>query len=292
MQDAEDRIQFVDTPGAGLRRLDVATRLAEAQVYLHGAHVTRFQPRGQHPVLFVSKQSAFMPGHPIRGGVPICFPWFGARADEGPGPMHGFARLTEWQLAESRVDDEGTAHLSFQLAVDAAARALWPADAAVRYDVQIGSALRLALSVTNRSAEPIRFEEALHTYLAVSDVRQVSIEGLAGARYQDRLFPDQECTQGAEPIVIRAETDRIYAPTRATCIVHDPGWNRRLVVEKSGSDATVLWNPWIAKAKAMADFGDDEWPAMLCVETCNVRAHAVTLPPGQSHTLAAVIRVE
>lgn len=289
MQNTTDHILIPDTPGA-LRRLDVATRLAEAQVYLQGAHVTRFQPRGQRPALFVSERSAFMAGHPIRGGVPICFPWFGARADGGAGPMHGFARLTEWQLAESRVDEDGTAHLSFQLAVDAA-RALWPAEAAVRYDVQIGSALRLALSVTNRSAEPIRFEEALHTYLAVSDVRQVSIAGLAGAHYEDRLIPDQAFTQGEEPIVIRAETDRIYAPTRATCIVHDPGWGRRVVVEKSGSDSTVVWNPWIAKAKAMPDFGDDEWPGMLCIETCNVRAHAVTLPPGQSHTMAAVIRI-
>lgn len=290
MQIPEDEISF-PAPRDDLRRLDVATRLAEAQVYLQGAHVTRFQPRGQRPVLFMSERSAFMPGHPIRGGVPICFPWFGARSDGGAGPAHGFARISDWQLAESRVADDGTAYLTFLLAAGDATRALWKADAEVRYDVQIGSELRLALSVSNYATEPLCLEEALHTYLAVSDVRQVSIEGLAGARYQDRLVPDHTFTQGAEPVTIRAETDRIYAPTRAACIVHDPGWGRRLVVEKSGSESTVVWNPWITKARAMPDFGDDEWPSMLCIETCNVREQAVTIPPGQSHTLAAVIRI-
>jgi glucose-6-phosphate 1-epimerase len=276
----------------GLRRVEVATRLAGAEIYLQGAHVTRFQPRDQQPVLFLSEKSAFAPGQPIRGGVPICFPWFGARTDGGPGPMHGFARITEWQLVEAGEDGDGTATLSFQLATGAASRPLWAGDVAIRYEVRIGRALRLSLRVENRSPAPVRFEEALHTYLAVSDVRQVSVAGLAGARYQDRLAPEPEQTQGAEPIRITAETDRIYAPTRAACVVDDPGWGRRLVIEKEGSDSTVVWNPWVAKAKAMPDFGDEEWPAMLCVETCNVRAQAVTLAPGQTHTLAATIRVE
>jgi D-hexose-6-phosphate mutarotase len=137
----------------------------------------------------------------------------------------------------------------------------------------------------------VRFEQALHTYLAVSDVRQVGIAGLAGASYSDRVGTPHTETEGDAPIRIQAETDRIYLNTQATCIVDDPVWQRRLIVEKTGSNTTVVWNPWIAKAKAMPDFGDDEWPAMLCIETCNVREHAVALAPGQSHTMSATVRV-
>ena len=162
----------------------------------------------------------------------------------------------------------------------------------MNYRVRVGAALGLELRVRNTSSQPIRIEEALHTYLAVSDVRQVSIEGLAGTTYSDRVGTPHTETEGAAPIRITAETDRIYMNTRSTCVVHDPGWQRRLVVEKTGSETTVVWNPWIAKAKAMPDFGDDEWPAMLCIETCNVREHAVTIAPGQSHAMGAVIRPE
>ena len=160
------------------------------------------------------------------------------------------------------------------------------------YRVAVGATLRLELQVRNTGNQPMRIEEALHTYLAVNDARQVSIEGLAGTAYSDRVGIPHTETEGAAPIRITAETDRVYLNTRATCVVHDPGWQRRLVVEKAGSDATVVWNPWIAKAKAMPDFGDDEWPAMLCIETCNVGEHRVNLAPGQSHIMAAVIRAE
>jgi len=146
--------------------------------------------------------------------------------------------------------------------------------------------------VRNASRQPLRIEEALHSYLAVSDVRQVQIEGLAGTTYSDRVATPHTEIEGAAPIRITAETDRIYLNTRSTCIVNDPGWQRRLVVEKIGSDATVVWNPWTAKAKAMPDFGDDEWPFMLCIETCNVRENAFTIAPDQSHNMGTIIRVD
>jgi D-hexose-6-phosphate mutarotase len=138
----------------------------------------------------------------------------------------------------------------------------------------------------------MRIEEALHTYLAVNDVRRVGIEGLAGVTYSDRVGTPRAETEGTGPIRITAETDRIYLNTQSTCVVEDPGWGRRLIVEKSNSNTTVVWNPWIAKAKALTDFGDEEWPSMLCIEACNVHEFGVTLAPGESHTMGAVIRAE
>jgi glucose-6-phosphate 1-epimerase len=162
----------------------------------------------------------------------------------------------------------------------------------LQYRVTVGSALKLALDVRNTSVRAITFEEALHTYLVVSDVRQVSVAGLGRTQFLDKTDGARRKTQGSEPIRITGETDRVYLNTQATCVVDDPAGDRRLVVDKRGSDVTVLWNPWIAKAHAMPDFGDDEWPQMLCIESCNVAEHAVTLPPGCRHEMRATIRSE
>lgn len=275
----------------GLRRLEIETPSATAEIYLQGAHITQFQPRGHKPVLFMSAKSSFEAGKPIRGGVPICFPWFGPRTDGLPGAIHGFARLAEWRLSDVGEGSDGSVEICFEFTPGDANRREWNHAVTLRYCVAIGVALRTTLEVVNTGNKPVHYEEALHTYLAVSDVRNVGIEGLEGAMCQDRIVPENSGLQKAGPIRITAETDRIYNDTRATCIVTDPGFGRRLSVAKTGSDATVLWNPWIAKAKAMPDFGDDEWPGMLCIETCNVRSNSVTLPPGQSHAMTATVSV-
>ena len=291
MQKLPDSVRMEQGQG-GLRRLVIRTTYADAEIYLHGAHVTHFQPRGQKPVLFMSEKSMFEPGKPIRGGVPICFPWFGARQDGQPGSPHGFARLMEWELVSAELTKDGGVEIHLRLASNEATRAMWPGEFVADYRIKVGATLGLELSVKNTGGQPLRIEEALHTYLAVSDARQVSIEGLAGTSYFTAVGTPRTERESTAPIRITAETDRIYFNTQSTCVAHDPGLQRRLVVEKTGSDATVVWNPWIAKAKAMPDFGDDEWPFMLCIETCNVRENAVTIAPGQSHAIFAVIRAE
>jgi glucose-6-phosphate 1-epimerase len=168
----------------------------------------------------------------------------------------------------------------------------WPHSFTMKYTVRIGATLDLTLEVRNPSDRPVTYEEALHTYLAVEDIHQVAVRGLAGTTYLDKTDRMARKTQDAEPLRITAETDRVYLGTRAACVVEDPAWNRRLIVEKQGSDVTVIWNPWIAKAKALPDFGDDEWRRMLCVETANAADHAVRLGPGDRHLLRAVIRSE
>ena len=282
----------VEAGQGGLRRVVIETAQADAEIYLQGAHVTHFQPHGRKPVLFMSGKSWFEPGKPLRGGVPICFPWFGPRQDGKPGAAHGFARVQEWELISAEQAGDGAVNIGLRLVSNDTTRKEWDGEFEVEYRVTVGPALGLELRVRNTGNQPMRIEEALHTYLAVDDARKVSIDGLAGTAYSDRVGTPHEETEGAAPIRITAETDRIYRNTRTTCVVHDPGWKRRLAIEKTGSDATVVWNPWIAKAKAMPDFGDDEWPLMVCVETCNVREHAVTIAPGQSHSMGAVIRVE
>lgn len=279
---------FEDAPG-GLVRLNVSTPLCHAEVWLHGAHVAQYQRIGEEPLLFLSASSHFAPGKPIRGGVPVIFPWFGARDGRPDSPAHGFARTLPWNVESLASDDLGNVSLTLRLDSSDATRAHWPHEFVLRHRITLGAKLDMQLEVENISDAPIRFEEALHTYLAVSDVRQVTVTGLEGVAYLDKVDGLQRKVQAAEPITIVGETDRIYLNTRTACVLDDPGLSRRIVVEKSDSDATVVWNPWIAKAKAMSDFGDDEWPAMICIETANVGDSAITLAAGATHTMRATL---
>lgn len=275
----------------GLDRLDVSTASATAQVYLHGGHVAAWQPsQADAGVIWLSGHSLFQPDKAIRGGVPVCFPWFGPHPGDPGAPAHGFARLADWTLAHAAESPDAT--VTLVLSLDAASRPQHAVPAVVVYRISVGTRLTMSLEVTNRGDEPWTFEEALHTYLAVADIEQVSVTGLENTDYLDKVAGFARRRQGGDPIRFSGETDRVYLATRAECIVHDPRMGRRIVVSKSGSGATVVWNPWSARARELPDFGDDEWRAMVCVETANVGDAAVRLEPGGSHVMTAGITVE
>jgi glucose-6-phosphate 1-epimerase len=282
----------LDEGRGGLSRLTVATDLCTAELYLHGAHLCRWQPRGQaQPVLWMSEASRFETGAPIRGGVPICFPWFGPKAGDPSAPAHGVARIRAWSLDRADVGPDGAAVIGLSLASNASARAPDAPAFALAFEVRLGDALSMALTVMNTAQAPLPFEEALHSYFAVGDVRRVGVSGLAGATFIDKTDAMTRKTQDSAAITIGAETDRLYLDTLATVTLTDPGFGRRITVAKTGSLASVVWNPWIAKSRAMPDFGDDEWPGMICIETANAADHAITLPPGATHTMTAAIAV-
>jgi glucose-6-phosphate 1-epimerase len=287
--------QRFSTPGIRFERgrgdltcIRVATEQAEAEVYLLGAHVTRFQPAGAPDLLFVSGQSNWSRGKAIRGGVPLCFPWFGPNPGNPQAPMHGFARLREFEV-ESVARQPGGIEIVLRLAADQQTRQWWQAEFVLRHRITVGKTLTMTLEVENRGTAPIRFEEALHTYFRVDDVRQIAIHGLENTRYLDKTDSGKSKTQDANPIKITAETDRLYLGTAAATTIEHATHGRSIRIEKEGSNATVVWNPWVAKSKAMADFGDDEWPGMICVETVNANETAINLVPGQTHRMTARI---
>lgn len=281
---------FHDTSG-GLVHIAIATPLATAEVYLQGAHITRYQPAGAAPVLFLSGKTHLAPGKAIRGGVPIIFPWFGARVGHPESPAHGFARTMEWDIESLVRRDNGDIHLVLRFSSSAATLAQWAHEFTLRHRITIGTQLHMALEVENRGDAPFTFEEALHTYFTVGDVRSSGVTGLENTSYFDKVDANQRKREGSEPIRFIGETDRVYLDTTTTCTVHDPVLARRIVVEKTGSATTVVWNPWAAKAKAMSDFRDDEWPGMLCIETTNAAENHITLPPNSTHTMTATVRV-
>ena len=289
--DIPDALQFEDAPG-GLVRAVISTPAAEAEVYLQGAHVAHWTPRGQRPVLFVSPKSLFQPGKAIRGGVPIIFPWFGPRGDGKPGPAHGFARTTEWAIEATQLHSDGRVEITLSLAPNDATRGFGYAAFSLRFRVTIGSTLEMELETRNDATEPLTYEEALHSYFAIADIHQASITGLDGTTYIDKTDGFKRKQLSSEPLRIAKETDEVHLSTQATCVMHDPVWNRRIIIEKTGSNSTVVWNPWIDKTRGMSDMAPDDWRGMICVETANAADNAVHLSPGASHKLTASIRVE
>lgn len=284
---AIDGIAKIDAGRGGLPRISIAAQGATAEIYLHGAHVTQFTPPGGKPLLFLSKASRFTAGQAIRGGVPLIFPWFGPNAADPSLPAHGFARTQPWTLRSiTRETDRVVVDLA--LVPSDVTRRLWPHEFELSFQVSVGKALEMALRLRNPGAAAFKFEEAMHTYFAVADVRQLAIHGLTGREYLDKVQKGARLLQGDQPITITGETDRVYLDTPDTVTVKEAD-GRTITVAKSGSLATVVWNPWIAKAKAMADFGDDEWPGMLCIETANAATNAVTLAPGAEHVMTALI---
>jgi D-hexose-6-phosphate mutarotase len=282
----------VETGEGGLTRARVAGARADAEVYLQGGHVTRWQPRGAAPVLFLSTRAVYAAGKAIRGGVPIIFPWFGAHATDRQAPMHGFARARPWRLVTSGPGPAGSVVLELALEDDAATRAVWPAAFGLRYRVSVGDTLEMTLEVVNRSPVAFTFEAALHTYLAVGDVRAVAITGLENTAYIDKVDAMTRKRHGAEPLRITGETDRVFLGTRARCVVDDRALDRRLIVDKTGSATTVVWNPWSTKTPGIADLEPDDWRRMVCVETANAADDAVTLEAGGRHVMTATLRVE
>ncbi len=289
--DIPNALRFEDAPG-GLQRAVIATPAAEADLYLQGAHVTHWTPRGHRPVFFVSPKSLFAPGKAIRGGVPIIFPWFGPRSDGKPGSAHGFARTMEWTMEEAGLHDAGKVQLTLALSPNDATRSFGYPHFHLRFRVTIGAQLEMELEARNDSSETLTYEEALHTYFAIGDIHQASISGLEGTTYVDKTDGFKRKTLGGEPLRITKETDQVHVSTTAGCAIHDPVWNRRIIIEKAGSDSTVVWNPWVDKTKGMADMAPDSWKEMICLETANAGENAVHLLPGATHKLTASIRVE
>ena len=274
----------------GLAMVRVTTEAATAEIYLHGAQVTSWRPAGADEVLFVSKQSLWVDGKAIRGGIPICFPWFRGKADDAKAPAHGVVRTKEWELTGiARDGDAVTVTLATEN--DEAGRKWWPHEFGVEYRVRVGKELSLALTVVNTGGSGMRFEEALHTYHRVGDAEQVRVTGLDGTAYLDNMDGNREKRQTGD-VVFTAQTDNAYLDTTEALEVVDPVLRRRIRTEKSNSRTTVVWNPWREGAKALADLGDEEWRVMACVEASNIIAYAVEVGAGEKHTMTAVLSVK
>ena len=277
---ATGRVVFLDGQGE-LPMLEVSTPWSTAAIYLHGAHVIGFRKTDEPPLLFMSQCSRFNEGQPIRGGIPVIFPWFGMR--EGLG-QHGFARVKTWDLKEFAPAPDGSVSVRFRLPDCPEASGFPPFIA--EYVVTVSDTLSLQLSVTNQSADEVLvFENCLHSYLEVGDVTAISIQGLKGVEYLDKVANFAKKTESSDAIRVASEVDRVYLDTTSPVEVVDPRLGRKIRIEKHGSVSTVVWNPWITRAQQMPDFGNDEYQRMICIESGNVASDQISLPPGETSKL-------
>jgi D-hexose-6-phosphate mutarotase len=286
-----EQLKFIEGPN-GLMFAEIDNALGTSYICLQGAHITTFRPKDQvEPVIWVSKFAKFAPGKSIRGGAPVCWPWFGAHATESSFPGHGFARTVMWEVTQSAALPSGETEITLALLENEQTRTQWPHKTRVELNVVVGKSLKASLDTTNLGDAPIQIGEALHTYFQISDIEAVQVTGLENTVYLDKVGEVTRRTQSG-PITFSGEVDRVYVDTESTCYIVDPAYERRIKVAKSGSRSTVVWTPWNEKADKMGDFGPDGWRQMVCVESVNALENVVSVAAGETHRMSVEYSAE
>ncbi|RYD67253.1 MAG: D-hexose-6-phosphate mutarotase [Verrucomicrobiaceae bacterium] len=261
--------------------LEIDHPSCRARVALHGAHVMEWQPTGHAPVLYCSPEAVLREGKAIRGGIPICWPWFNAHPTDPSKPAHGIARNRFWQLTDSQ-DGGESVELRFELKSDEKTRAIWDQDFHAIVEIRLGAELHVSLTSRNTSTSAFRETGALHTYLAVNDISDVSVTGLDGAAFLETAGGRRESAVQTGDVRIEGEVDRIY--TSASTITMRDG-ERTIRVHKHGSASTIVWNPGPEKAAKLGDMPAEDFRRFLCIETANAPGAEVTVEPGDRHVL-------
>lgn len=280
----------------GLRFIDIENAQASAIICTQGAQLTHWQPRSlQYPVTFMSAAAQYHAGKPVRAGIPICWPWFGPHSTDKTQPNHGFARNLVWSATEP-VPSGGATRLTLVLTDSDQSRSIWPHAFRLECRMSVGETLEVELATTNTGSVPFVISEALHTYFLICDIGAIEVQGLDGTDYADSANGGRRKRQTGA-VTFADEVDRVFLNTEASCNIIDPLLRRRIEIAKSGSRSTVVWNPWSQKAGLFADLGSAEsargsWRQMVCIESANALDNALTLAPGQHHSLAVKYRVQ
>lgn len=286
------KVSFLPGKG-GLPSVEISTPHAKAAISLYGAQLLSYIPVGQMDIIWMSERSLFEEGKAIRGGIPLCFPWFGPHVSDKTKPQHGFARLQYWEVKEIQAAAGDSIIVQLGLEPSEKSLALWPHHFSAVAEFVIGPQLDVKLTVTNTSKEDFEYSDALHTYFNISSIDTVGIEGLQDAHYYDGFSMELK-TQNPAMLYFNTETNRRYVNTSSACVIHDKGFNRKISVKKAGSKVTVVWNPGEETAKTIADIQPDGYTRFVCVEPANAYPgiDMITLAPGQSHTLHTTIKLE
>ncbi|WP_261833466.1 D-hexose-6-phosphate mutarotase [Vibrio ishigakensis] len=259
---------------------------AKCAVSLFGGHLLSYIPEGKPETIWMSAEAKYDGATALRGGIPVCWPWFARMAT----PAHGFCRTSnEWKLVEHRENDEGVM-LRLGLTDSEETFAIWPHKFELFLDIQIGDELTVSLTMHNTDEAPWKFSGALHTYLNISDITKVETRGMGG-EYIDSLN-NGALTQGGDTLVLTDTIDRIYTKPEASIELSDTGFERRIQVSNDGANSAVLWNPWAQGAESMGDMQNDGFKTMLCIEACQWAKDlesGTELAPGESHTLSTKI---
>lgn len=274
----------------GLPMIYIRTQHASAIICLYGAQLLSYIPKGQKDILWMSDDSFFENGKAIRGGVPVCFPWFGPHATDKIKPQHGFARLQEWNVINTEESEDEIVTVTLSLQESPFSLEFWPCSFKAVAQFRIGKTLEIKLTVTNTGNEAFEYSDALHTYFNISDINAIDIEGLQNASYYEGFDMDLK-TQATSLLSFNSETNRRYIDHTGDCIINDPGYQRKIRSSKTGSKVSVIWNPWEATANTMTDIHPGGYKNYVCAEPANAYPgiDMIQLAPGESHTLSTSI---
>jgi len=271
--------------------IEISNDFAQASIALQGGHILSFQPKGENELIWMSEDATFAVGKSLRGGVPICWPWFGPHASDSSLPGHGPARTVNWQPIASSTSADGNTSICLEMQQNDPIQAVCGHPLQVQLHITVGKTLKIDLETKNLGDTDFTLGQALHTYFNVSDVCNVHVEGLEGCEYLDKVDGFSRKQQEG-PVTISQETDRVYVNTGNQMRIVDAGMNRTIVIRNQGSASAIVWNPWLETAEKMGDLGQDGYLHMLCVETANAVDDVVELAAGASYVMATEYSIE
>lgn len=287
----ENELQFVDIEH-GFTYIEINNTRAHATISTYAGQVLSYRPKTQeHDLLFVSDKAYYEDGKAIKGGIPVCWPWFGADPDDQGRPAHGFVRNRQWEVIGSASLDDGSTRVVLGLADSDDTKKIWPYPFKLSIEITVGDTLRVALVTHNSGSGSLAISQALHTYFLVGDIAQVKLLGLDGNQYLDKVEGFAEKTQSG-PVTVAGEVDRIYTGVTGELVVEDASLGRKVRIASTGCSTAVVWNPWQAIAASMADLDDDDYKKMICVETANAGPETVTVAAGEEYRLEAEYTIE
>lgn len=284
------QLEFVDGKG-GLPMIQVNSAKARALISIHAGQVLSYQPVGEpEDIMFLSEKAYYQDGKAIKGGVPICWPWFGADPESKGRPGHGFVRNRAWNVVATEAMSNGDIKVKLGLVDTPETRAIWPQSFSLLQEIIIGDALNLSLVTRNAGKENFSITQAFHTYFKVGDIARTKVLGLEGCEYIDKTGGNAQKQQSGA-VTIESEVDRIYLDVGNTITIDDSALSRRIQITSQGSKTAVVWNPWEKISKEMADLDDADYQRLLCVETTNAANDVVEVTPGSECRLTANYRV-
>lgn len=288
----QGKVAFVQGKG-GLQMIEINTTKSSSVISTHGAHALSFIPKGEKDLFWMSEATFFEKGKAIRGGIPICFPWFGPHLTDKTKPQHGFARLSEWSVDEVQESDTDSISITLSLTETESSLAYWPHPFKAQAKFIIGETFELHLKVTNTGSTAFEYSDALHTYFNISNISSITIEGLQNESYYEG-FGTELKKQTDEQLIFTGETNRRYVTHAGDVLINDPGYHRKISVKKKGSRVSVVWNPAEATAKTMTDIHHDGYKTFVCVEPANAYPgiDMITLAPGAEHTICTKIALQ
>jgi glucose-6-phosphate 1-epimerase len=287
----EDELQFVEIEH-GFVYAEINNAKAHATISTYSGQVLSYRPKNQQQdLLFVSDQAYYEDGKAIKGGIPVCWPWFGADPDDQGRPAHGFVRNRQWEVSSSESLADGSTQVVMSLVDTAETRKIWPHPFRLDIVITVGDSLKVALVTHNSGDESVTISQALHSYFHVGDISKVRVLGLDGTEYLDKVDDSTRKTQ-VGPVIIEGEVDRIYTGVSGELIIDDESLGRKIRITSSGCSTAVVWNPWSEIATSMGDLDDNAYRNMICVETANAGPETITISADSEYRLVAEYTID